>query len=138
LVTDPYRKLLNAQIQVDQAAALVMCSVAAAEAAGIPRERWVFVHSGADAHDHWHVSEREQLGASPALRAAGRAALEGAEVAIDDVAHLDLYSCFPSAVQIAGLELGIDVFDGARVPTVTGGLTFAGGPGNGYVTHAIA
>jgi len=138
IVSDPYRKLLNAQIQVDQAAALILCSAGAAEAAGIPRERWVFVHAGADAHDHWLVSEREALGESPALRAAGRAALRGAGAGIDDVAHLDLYSCFPSAVEVAGAELGVDPWDPSRAPTVTGGLTFAGGPGNGYVTHAIA
>jgi acetyl-CoA C-acetyltransferase len=58
-----------------------------------------------------------------------------AGIAIDDVAHLDLYSCFPSAVQIAAREIGVDA---ARPLTVTGGLGFAGGPVNNYPTHAIA
>jgi acetyl-CoA C-acetyltransferase len=57
---------------------------------------------------------------------------------MDDVAHLDLYSCFPSAVQVAAKELGIADDDPARPLTVTGGLSFAGGPWNNYVTHAIA
>ena len=101
----------------------------------MPRDRWVFPHSGTDAHDHYFVSERDDLRSSPAMRLAGRAALELAGVGVDDLAHLDLYSCFPSAVEIGAMELGIDV---TRQLTVTGGLSFAGGPWNNYVTHSIA
>ena len=54
---------------------------------------------------------------------------------VDDVAHVDLYSCFPSAVQIGATELGLGL---DRQLTVTGGLTFAGGPLNNYVMHSIA
>ena len=50
---------------------------------------------------------------------------------------LDLYSCFPSAVQIACAEMGI-AEDDPRGLTVTGGLPYFGGPGNNYVTHSIA
>ncbi len=138
MVTLPYTKLMNANIQTDQAAALVLCSAEAASAAGVGRDRWVFVHAGSAATDHWHVSTRADLRSSPAVRLAGRATLEAAGLGIDDVALLDLYSCFPSAVQIAAAELGVDLEDPGRPPTVTGGLSFAGGPGNDYVTHAIA
>jgi acetyl-CoA C-acetyltransferase len=134
----PYPKLMNSNIQVDQAAALILCSVAAARDAGIPEDRWVFVHSGADADDHWFVSQRWSLGRSPAIAACGRAGLGLAGIGSDDVAHLDLYSCFPSAVEVAALELGVDAWDASRPPTVTGGLCFGGGPGNNYVTHSIA
>ena len=131
----PYPKLMNANIQTDQAAGLIMCSVQAARDAGVPEDRWVFVHSGADAHDHYWVSERDNLHSSPAIAACGRAALGLAGIGADDLAHIDLYSCFPSAVQVgaAALGLGLD-----RQLTVTGGLGFAGGPGNNYVTHSIA
>ena len=134
-VSFPYTKLENANLQVDQAAALIVCSLEAARAAGVPADRMVFPLAGADANDHWWVSSRWDLHSSPAIAAAGRAALGAAGLAIDDVAHVDLYSCFPSAVQIgaAALGLGLD-----RDLTVTGGLTFAGGPGNNYVTHSIA
>jgi acetyl-CoA C-acetyltransferase len=57
---------------------------------------------------------------------------------IDDIAHIDLYSCFPCAVQIAANELGLSIDDADRPLTVTGGLAFAGGPGNNYVSHSIA
>ncbi|MGI8793003.1 MAG: acetyl-CoA acetyltransferase, partial [Acidimicrobiales bacterium] len=138
MVGFPYTKLMNANMTVDQAAALVLCSAETAAAAGIAEEKWVFPWSGSDAADHWFVSERADLASSPAMAAIGRAALELAGIGIDDIAHLDLYSCFPSAVQFAADAFGLDAWDESRVPTVTGGLTFAGGPGNNYVTHSIA
>ncbi len=138
LVTLPYTKLLNSNIQTDQAAALVLCSDAAARELGIDRERWVFPQSAGHAYDHWFVTERADLRSSPAIRFAARAALAAAGAGIDDVAHLDVYSCFPSAVQIGCAELGVDPWSDPRPLTVTGGLTFAGGPGNNYVTHSIA
>jgi acetyl-CoA C-acetyltransferase len=134
----PYTKLLTANMQVNLASGLIVCSAATAAAAGVPKDRWVFVIAGAQAHDEWHVSERRSLAESPAIRAIARAALGHAGLAADDVAHLDLYSCFPSAVQIAARELGVASDDPSRPLTVTGGLTFAGGPGNNYSAHAIA
>ena len=104
----------------------------------MPRERWIFIHAGAQAHERWHVSERDTLASSPAIRAAGRAALERAGVSIDEIAYVDVYSCFPSAVQIAARELGLAIDEPGRPLTITGGLTFAGGPGNNYTSHAVA
>lgn len=138
MVALPYSKLLTANIQVDQGAALLLCSEAAAADAGLAAERRVYVHATASAHDHWFAASRRDLHRSPAIAACARASLGRAGIGVDDVAHLDLYSCFPSAVQIAAGELGIDLEADARPPTVTGGLTFAGGPGSSYVTHSLA
>ncbi|HCB34469.1 MAG TPA: hypothetical protein DEP66_00075 [Acidimicrobiaceae bacterium] len=135
LVGFPYTKAMNSNWDLDQAAALILCSAAAADAAGVPHDRWVFPHAGTDGHDTWYVSNRGDLHSSPAIRVAGRHALELAGVGPDDLDHVDLYSCFPSAVQIAADELGLGH---DRPLTVTGGLTFAGGPLNNYVTHSIA
>jgi acetyl-CoA C-acetyltransferase len=135
-VSAPYTKLLTANADVDLATGLIMCSAQAAADAGVPRERWVFPRAAAHGHEEWFVSERRDLAAAPALGAVGRAALEHAGTVIDEVGHIDLYSCFPSAVQIAAAELGLTGQD--RPLTVTGGLTFAGGPGNNYTSHAIA
>jgi acetyl-CoA C-acetyltransferase len=131
----PYTKVMNSNNAVEQSAAVLLCSAERAEALGVPRDRWVFPHSGADAHDHYFLSERDSLASSPAMRLAGRAALELAGLTADDLAHVDLYSCFPSAVEIAAAELGLGT---DRALTVTGGLSFAGGPWNDYVMHAIA
>ena len=153
VISWPYTKLLCSNNQVDQGAALIVTSVAAAELAGVPLDRWVFLHAGAEAVDHWNVSHRADLCSSPALRLAGRDAYALAGIGPDDVAHADLYSCFPAAVQIGAIELGLAPAVaargactvpgwggiGARLPlTVTGGMTFAGGPLNDYTTHGVA
>ena len=76
MIAYPYTKLLTANMQVDQGAAIVMCSAEAARAAGIPRDRWVFPRAGADADDHWFLSHRLDFHSSPAIRLCGSAALE--------------------------------------------------------------
>jgi acetyl-CoA C-acetyltransferase len=98
----------------------------------------VFALSAADANDHWFLTDRQDLHRSPAIAAAAGAAFAAAGIDVDDVALLDLYSCFPCAVQMAAAAIGIDLEDESRPPTVTGGLGFAGGPGNNYATHSLA
>ncbi len=139
MISWPYTKLMNSNNMVDQAAALVLTSVQRATELRIPSERWVFPQAGADAHDTYALGARDELHRSPAIRIAGACALELAGVdQIGDVDYVDLYSCFPSAVQVAAAELGLPTDDPARPLTVTGGLTFAGGPWNNYVMHSIA
>lgn len=138
MVGFPYPKLEMANDRVDQGAAFIMCSFEAARSAGVPEDRMVFPVSGSDAHDHWFLTHRMDLCSSPAIRMASRRALSLAGVTLDDVSHIDLYSCFPCAVQIAAAEIGLPISDPDRPLTITGGLGFAGGPGNNYGSHAIA
>ena len=134
-VSHPYPKLMNSNNKVDQAAALILCSERKAAALGIDRQKRVYPWAGADARDHNFVSNRDNLYSSPAIRIAGGRALEMAGLAPHDLDWVDLYSCFPIAVQVAAAELGLDP---AEPLTVTGGMTFAGGPLNSYVMHSIA
>lgn len=138
MISWPYPKLMNSNNMVDQAAAVVMCSVEKAEYLQIPHDQWVFPHAGTDSHDTYSIAERDELHRSPAIRIGGARVLELAGVGLDDIDHVDVYSCFPSAVQVAARELGLAVGDPQRRLTVTGGLTFAGGPWNNYVMHSIA
>ena len=138
MISWPYTKLMNSNNMVDQGAALVLTSVEKATYLQIPSERWVFPYAGTDAHDTYAISERAEFYRSPAIRIAGQRALQLAGVGVDDLDLIDVYSCFPSAVQVAANELGLPVGDPGRPLTVTGGLTFAGGPWNNYVTHSIA
>ena len=138
MIAFPYTKRFCANIQVDQAAAALVMSAGAAEAAGIARDRWIFPWAGAEADDHWFVSERDRLDASPAIRLCWQSLRELARVGVDDIANVDLYSCFPSAVLIAAEEIGLDADDAGRPLTLTGGLSFAGGPGNNYSMHSLA
>lgn len=129
-VSDPYRKLHNSHLGVDMGAAVILCSAEAAERAGVPPDRWVFPWGAGQGHDHWYFSERDELHRSQCLRLIGERLLDG--VAVD---HADVYSCFPIAVEISATELGLGL---DRELTQTGGLTFAGGPGNNYSMHGIA
>jgi len=135
MVAFPYTKAMCSNWDLDQAAAVIVCSAEAAARFGVAQDRWVFVHGGSEADDTAYVSNRGSLSASPAIAAAWSALSRDRGVDIDDIAHLDVYSCFPSAVQAAVEAVGIDE---GRQLTLTGGLTFAGGPLNNYVTHSIA
>lgn len=137
MVSFPYTKLLVANLPVDMGASYVMTSYERARALGVATDTMIFPVAGADANDHWFVSDRDALDQSPAM-AAIWAALAGVGANADNLGPIDLYSCFPTVVQTACDVLGIDAFDASRIPTLTGGLTFGGGPGNNYVTHGIA
>ena len=107
-VASPYPKLMTANLDVDQGGAVVMCSAAAAAAAGVSPDRWIYPWSGVSAADHWYPTNRWAFDESPAMRLAGARALELAAIGVDDCALIDLYSCFPAAVQVAQRELAID------------------------------
>jgi acetyl-CoA C-acetyltransferase len=138
MVAFPYTKYMNAVLEVDQGAAVIVCSRARARALGIPDERLVYWWGGGDAREEpWSVVERPDLARAPGVARAGGAALAEAGVAVGEVEHLDLYSCFPCAVQLARDALGI-AEDDPRPLTLTGGLPYAGGPGNAYTLHSLA
>ena len=130
----PYTKLHNSQWNVDQAAGLILCSAAAARAAGVPESRWLFPLAVAESNHMVPLSARAELHRSHGFRLAGRRALDSAGVEIDAVDHFELYSCFPAAVRIQQRELGVAA---GRALTVTGGMAFAGGPLNNFVLQAL-
>jgi acetyl-CoA C-acetyltransferase len=134
-ISFPYTKFMNANMMVDMAASLIMCSVAKAKQLGIAERLWVYPVAGAQGYDHFSASVRDDFCSSPGIRMTGARVLELAETEVGDLSFVDLYSCFPSAVQIAASELGLSHEDPL---TVTGGLTFGGGPLNNYVMHSIA
>jgi acetyl-CoA C-acetyltransferase len=136
-VVYPYTVRMVANINVDQAAAVIMTSVEAAEKLGIDRMHRVYPMGGAEFSNVWHVSRRPCLYDSPAVTEASRLALEQAGLALNDIGVFDLYSCFPSAVEIARRAIGIPE-DDKRDLSITGGLAYFGGPGNNYTLHAIA
>jgi acetyl-CoA C-acetyltransferase len=133
----PYTKFMNAIMEVDQAAACIALSEDEAERRGIRPERRVTLLGGALGVDAWTATERVDFVSSPAYRRAAARALELAQLDLARVDLFDLYSCFPSAVELALGELGLRA-DDPRPLTVTGGLPYAGGPGNNYAMHALA
>jgi acetyl-CoA C-acetyltransferase len=137
MVAFPYPKLMNAIMEVNQGAALLVTSADEARRLGIAADRLVYPWSAADVTEVWHLTERPALHEIPGMRAAGAALLRSVGLGIDDITHLDLYSCFPIASRLSAEALGLAP-DTTRPLTVTGGLPWFGGPGNDYATHAIA
>ncbi len=137
MIAWPYTRRLCAQMFVDQAAAVLLTTVGEARRLGIPAERWVFLAGSAETTEKWFLAERIDFARVPAIEVGVHAALRQAEIDTHDITFFDLYSCFPSAVEVAVRALGIPG-DDPRALTVTGGLPFFGGPGNGYSLFAIA
>ncbi|HWN36309.1 MAG TPA: acetyl-CoA acetyltransferase [Pseudonocardia sp.] len=135
-IADPYTRYLVARDQVNQGAAAVLMSVAAARRLGVPADRWVFLHGYADLREQAMLA-RADLSAGPASVLAARHAMDVAGIGVDQLATVDLYSCFPIAVSNVSEGLGLTGTD-ERPLTVTGGLPFFGGAGNNYSMHAIA
>ncbi len=133
----PYPKRMNAIMEVDLSAAVVVMSSEEADRRGIPKNSQIAFLGGGSAVDAWTPTERIDFTSSPAIAAASKAAFAHAGLTVDDVDVFDLYSCFPSAVEFALKEMGVAT-DDPRGVTATGGLAYAGGPGNSYAMHGLA
>lgn len=133
----PYTKAMNPVLAVDMAASIVMTTVGKARELGIDPSQWIYLRGGVDLNDTWYISERPTLHESPAIRLAWQSLSQSTGININSVTDFDIYSCFPSAVQVACNEIGLSVQD-PRGVTVTGGLPYLGGPGNNYSLHGIA
>ena len=131
----PYNKWHSTQWTVNQAAALVICSVGAARRAGVPEDRWVFPRVGLESSHAVSVLCRGRIGEWPAMEVLGGTAAARIGRRLDEVDVVELYSCFPSAVRVQQRALGLPL-DGT--PTVTGGMAFAGGPFNNAVLQSVA
>ena len=129
----PYTRLHCSTWNVDQAAALLVCSAAKAQALGIAQSRWVYALASTESNHMVPVSARADLAGCIGARLAGRAALAAGDLAASQLDLVELYSCFPIAVEAYAQELGISL---TRDLTVTGGMPFAGGPFNNYVLQA--
>jgi len=136
MISEPYPRLLVSRDQVNQGAAALLMSVAAARRLGVPEENWVYLHGHADTEEQ-SLLERPDLGHAPSAVMAVRDALTMAGIGIDDIATFDLYSCFPVPVFNICDGMGIAT-DDPRGLTRTGGLPFFGGAGNNYSMHAVA
>jgi acetyl-CoA C-acetyltransferase len=135
LLAFPYGRHHCSQWTVDQAAGLIFCSAERARRAGIPERRFVFPRAVAESNHMRSLVTRATLARSPGFGLAWRRALELSGLAPEELSLRELYSCFPSAVRIQLRELGLSP---EPVPTVTGGMAFAGGPLNNFVLQALA
>jgi acetyl-CoA C-acetyltransferase len=133
MVSWPYTKAMCANNNVDQAAALIICSTAVADRLDAPVESRVYPHLCVVSYDSPTLVDRDALSQAPGLSAAG-AALREQVGDLDEVDHVDLYSCFPAIVSLTCEALGLSP---DRQLTVAGGLAFAGAPLNFAAGQAL-
>jgi len=130
----PYNRWHASQWTVDQAGALLICAAGVAEDAGVPRERWLCPHVAVHSSEAVTLTARRHLHAWPGMAALGRAAEAHLGQRLGDLSLAEVYSCFPAAVRVQQRALGLDP---EGTPTLTGGMTFAGGPFNNFVLQSM-
>jgi acetyl-CoA C-acetyltransferase len=135
MVNYPYTKLMTSNISVDQSAALIICSTEAATRFSVPEDKRVYLRASTEMSKTILLSERDVLHRHPGQVLAAERVLELSNTSVDELEHIDLYSCFPFAVQAGAAALGIGT---DPVPSLTGGMTFFGGPFGNYVLHSKA
>jgi acetyl-CoA C-acetyltransferase len=131
----PYNKWHCAQMNVDQAAAILVCSLDAAIHLGVEPEKIVFPLVALDSSFMLPLSKRRDMHRWPGMEVLGQAAAAHLGHALSEIELVEIYSCFPAAVRVQQRALGLPV-DG--VPTITGGEPFAGGPWNNFVLQTTA
>jgi acetyl-CoA C-acetyltransferase len=134
-LTDIYRRWMVAQDAVDVGAALILTTAGTAQELGIAPDKMVWLTGAAEASEP-PISARGNIAGSDALCFAMGAALDQAAITATALGPIDLYSCFPCAVS-AGIDALGDPARALGDYTLTGGLTFFGGPGNGYAVHSL-
>lgn len=133
MIAWPYPKLMTANPLVNQGSAVIVTSLAAARAAGIPARRLVPILGGAAASEPRDTLARPRFDTAPAQDVVLETALKMAGGDAGRFAAREFYSCFPVVPKMARRRLGLP--EGV-VPTVAGGLTFHGAPLNAYMLHA--
>lgn len=135
LINWPYPKLMNANPDVNQAGAVIVCSLATARAELVPEHQLIYIWGGAAAQEPDDYLLRDRFDRSAAQVASLKRAVEivGGDARSFD--HIELYGCFPIVPKMAYRALGLS--PKKMAPTVAGGLTFFGGPLNNYMTHAV-
>ena len=129
----PYNKLHCTSWNVNQSAALIICSEELANKLEIDNKKRVYPISSSENNHMIAIQQRpklyESLGMIYAAKSINRM-MEQLDIRLD---AYDLYSCFPAAVKMFSKSLEL----GSELPkTITGSMPYAGGPLNSFVIHS--
>lgn len=131
----PYTKRHASQWNVNQAVAILVCSVERARAFGLDESRWIYPLAAVQSKHVVAPAQMRELHSRLGTVVVGERALALAGVAPRELAAAELYSCFPAAIQSFAQDLRIPV----EVPwTVTGTMAFFGGPFNNASVEGAA
>lgn len=133
LIAYPYSKLMVANSIVNQSAAIVVCSLAWAKSIGLQSNQVAYIQGGAIAREPDDFLDRDQFVHSHAQDAVLDEVVRIAGGS-DQFDAVEIYSCFPVVPKLALARLQLPP---SIAPTVTGGLTFFGGPMNNFMAHAV-
>ena len=107
IISTPYPKYLNAVMDVDMSAAVIVTDAETARASGMAPDGIGYLRGWADANERLvSLGEAERL-ESPALVGCVDTAFGAAGLGPDDLSGFDLYACFPSSVEVARDSFGI-------------------------------
>ncbi len=129
----PYTKLHNTSWNVNQACAMLFTSEDKARELGIDEKYWIYPLASSENNTMLAVAERPEIHRSIGAEHSAEELLNYTQVNPNDITYMDLYSCFPAAVEIYADAIGVS--DKSKF-SCTGGMPFAGGPLNNYALQA--
>ncbi len=143
MISHPYLRHMVSRDQVNQGAAIILCSARKARELDIAENKWVYIHAVTCAKEA-SIMGRSDLSAcasavnvvQEAFNIAGQGVDDDSPLTMRDMCYLDLYSCFSFPV-FTIMEAFNLRHDDKRGLTLTGGLPYFGGAGNNYSSHAI-
>lgn len=135
MVAFPYPKLMVTTWTVDQGCALLITTEGYADELGVPRSARRYPLIAVESNHVVPVSGRTRLSQPASMRIIAEEITRRTGLDTAQIPLLDLYSAFPAPVLIGAEALRVPP---GRDLTLTGGMSFAGGPLNSYVLHAIA
>ena len=129
----PYNKLHCTSWNVNQSAALIICSEELANKLEIDNNKRVYPISSSENNHMIAIQQRPKLFESLGMIYAAKSMhkmMKKLDIRLD---AYDLYSCFPAAVKMFSKSLEL----GSEIPkTITGSMPYAGGPLNSFVIHS--
>ena len=129
----PYNKFHCSSWNVNQAAGLIICSSKVADLLNIDKSIRVYLLASSENNFMIPTLLRPNLSKSYGMNLAAEFILNICkENNISEIIY-DLYSCFPAAVEMFGEALKIKNISQS---SITGGMSFAGGPLNSYVLNS--
>ena len=129
----PYNKFHCTSWNVNQASAMILCSEEIADELNIPKSKRIYPLASSETNHMIAAIQRPNLIKPTGLKLAAEYILNICHENNIKPNTYELYSCFPVAVQMFAEVLSLQ--DNEKL-TVTGGMSFAGGPLNNYMIHS--